>query len=403
MTNTDLLTEKYYDIFNKRLNEASWWERIAPYLPFVGGAAKVGAGVYGLDQLLDFGKNIVDKSFQAPKMADKGSERLDAMVAKPGENFGDEAEKRIKALQSDKALWQMSTSKRNTILGREQSMAANINKKRMQSAKAELMSDPDVQAARKKYEDARKAAPKPPSGLTPEQMLQQKSDPTVKAAYDALKAAEAKAMGKAGTARDEYQAARSGYLATRRETSPMATYSKDYSNFTVGQGVGGNPIIVSRTGGYINPNSAEGRLQAEIDAGRMRDLPRTPDGRIRQGKEMPWETEEKLMQAREEALGFNPRGMTEDQIREKMKQLSKEKIDAENARIEKEAEAAAERKHGPRWASPRLPQSETDNAEEIRQGSLGNRGMSGDDYIDELRRRAGLPPLRGGVPPLIAR
>lgn len=343
MANTDLLTEKYYDIFNKTLNEASWWEKIAPYVPFIGGAAKVGAGLYGLDQLIDFGKYVVDKSFQAPKMADKGSERLDAMVAKPGENFGDEAEKRIKALQSDKALWQMSTSKRNTILGREQSMAANINKARMKALK---------------------------------------NDPKKKA---------------------EYEQAREAYLRTRRDTPDRVKYTKDYSNFTVGQGVGGKPIIVNRTGGYVNPNSAEGRLQAEIDAGRMKDLPRTPGGRIRQGEEMPWEAEEDIMKAREGALGFNPRGMTEDQIRKEMEKRSRAAVDANTEKMRQKAEAEAEKKHGPRWASPRLPQSQLDAEEEIRQGSLGNRGMSGDEYIDELRRRAGLPPLRGGVPPLIAK
>ena len=265
----------------------------------------------------------------------------------------------------------MSTSKRNTILGREQSIAANINKKRMQSARAQLMSDPDVQAARKAYEDARKAAPKPKSGLTPEEMLNQKSNSTVKDAYEKLKAAEAKAMAGGGDVTKEYEAARSGYLATRRETSPMATYTKDYSGFSVGRGVGGRPIITG--GSYVDPNSAEGRIEASIASGSEKDMARTPAGRLRSGKKMDWEYEEDSMKAREEALGFNPRGMTEDQIRKKMEQLAREKVDANTAKMKAEIEDMS---------------SEQLDASVIRSTT---RGPLANQYLDILRKQNETP------------
>lgn len=384
--NKNLLTEKYYN----HLNEATWGERFwnsisAGLGKIVGPATAVVGGNYALDQILDFGREMIATSKgaaseQGQNLASTqrgtrgGSERINNMVSKPGENPADEYEKRLLNMYGDKDLQGMSTSKRNTILGREQSIAANINKKRMQSARAQLMSDPAVQAARKAYEDARKAAPKPQSGLTPEQMLKQKSHPTVKDAYDKLKAAEAKAMAGGGDVTKEYEAARSGYLATRRETSPMATYTKDYSGFSVGSGVGGKPIITG--GSYVDPNSPAGRIEASIASGDEKDMARTPAGRLQSGKKMDWEYEEDSMKAREEAIGFNPRGMTEDQIRRRMEQLAREKVDADTAKMKKEIEA--------------MPSEELD-ASVIRSTTSG---PLANEYLDILRKQAETPDQR---------
>lgn len=41
------------------------------------------------------------------------------------------------------------------------------------------------------------------------------------------------------------------------------------SDFTVSRGFGGKPIITKKSGGYINPNSAEARVRADVDSGKL--------------------------------------------------------------------------------------------------------------------------------------
>ena len=414
--NKNILTEKYYSHLR---------EQAAGAAPAAGGGVvdalgKLGmAGVvlYGLNRFLDFGTDMIKAGARGGESSTSslgdtgrstkgGIDRIQNMVLQPGENAADEYQNRLLNMYGDKDLQGMSTSKRNTILGREQAIAANINKKRMQSARAQLMDTPEIASARKAYEDARKAAPKPPDNLTPEERLKLPQDPKVKAAYEKLKAEEAKALGKTSPTpsepkgffrdifdrttaalnidggkkdqedarsklRDEYNAARSGYLATRRETSPMATYTKDYSGFSVGRGVGGRPIITG--GSYVDPNSAEGRIEASIASGSEKDMARTPAGRLRSGKKMDWEYEEDSMKAREKALGFNPRGMTEDQIRKKMEQLAREKVDANTAKMKAEIGAM------------------TPEQLEASVMSSTVKGPLGKQYVDKLRKQNETP------------
>jgi hypothetical protein len=41
------------------------------------------------------------------------------------------------------------------------------------------------------------------------------------------------------------------------------------SEFTMGRGFGGKPIIVKKSGGYVNPNSAEARVRADVASGKL--------------------------------------------------------------------------------------------------------------------------------------
>lgn len=65
----------------------------------------------------------------------------------------------------------------------------------------------------------------------------------------------------------EYKTAAASFNRWHTETSPIQPVERNGGGFSVGRGVGGKPVITG--GSYVNPNSAEARVRADVDSGKL--------------------------------------------------------------------------------------------------------------------------------------
>jgi len=65
----------------------------------------------------------------------------------------------------------------------------------------------------------------------------------------------------------EYKTAAASFNRWHTETSPIQPVERNGGGFGVGRGVGGKPVITG--GSYVNPNSAEARVRADVDSGKL--------------------------------------------------------------------------------------------------------------------------------------
>jgi hypothetical protein len=172
---------------------------------------------------------------------------------------GQRKEAHIKAMYGDKKLQGMSISDRTAVLGREQAMAANINKAHMKDAKTNALNSDDVKNAQKAY-DAAKAkensrGTKTINGKDGKAItVPGNASDNVKKAEENLRLARANAL----KGSEEYQRYAGAYASTHQENSPIQPVERNGGGFSVGRGVGGKPVITG--GSYVSPNSPEGRL-----------------------------------------------------------------------------------------------------------------------------------------------
>ena len=111
------------------------------------------------------------------------------------------------------------------------------------------------------------------------------------------------------------------------------------------RGADGRPVS-----SYVNPNSAEGRIEASIAAGNEPDLPRDPrTGRLYSGNRTPMQDADDAKyagkQAFDKSIGFNTTGMTQNQIRDAVRERVRQ--NTAQVRGEVQAEIDAENKPKP--------------------------------------------------------
>lgn len=265
--NKQQLTEQYYCKLNEGVLD--WLNALMPLL--IGGGKAV-AGLYGLDQLLDFGKEIIKTGASSSNRRDFASERIDAMT-NPNMSPGERTKNYYKALSSDERLNSMSRNDRTHKTTMERAAIAKINRENQKSAReAAFAANPEIAKAQKAYEEAKKNEKPGDRGTTVINgvTVPGKSSQAVKDAYDKLKKLEQEAL--AGS--KEYKAAKALNVATEMGGAPIQPVERTGPGFTVGKSETGSgmPVIVKTNGpNYRHPGSAGARVQAEIDAGRMGD------------------------------------------------------------------------------------------------------------------------------------
>jgi hypothetical protein len=114
------------------------------------------------------------------------------------------------------------------------------------------------------------------------------------------------------------------------------------------RGVDGRPVS-----SYINPNSAEGRIEASIAARNEPDLPRDPrTGRLYSGNRTPMQNQDDAnyagKQAFDKSIGFNTTGMTQNQIRDAVRERVRQNTAQVTGEVKAEIQAEIDAENKPK-------------------------------------------------------
>ena len=172
---------------------------------------------------------------------------------------------------------------------RKDAFEANAARKGMEAARAEVNNSTRVKTAQDNLNKAREAeSPREPATITgrdgiPITVPGNASADVQKAEKD-LRTARAQGLA----ANTSYTDNLKTFKQYHTETNPIQPVERNGGGFSMGRGFGGMPIITG--GSYVNPNSAEARVRADVRSGK---LPAS-FGQY-QGNRLPmdWEAEQK--------------------------------------------------------------------------------------------------------------
>lgn len=325
------LTEKYQKILNEQgagpaAAGAAGGGILDTFMKMIGAGAGAAVGGYTIYTLADLAKQMMSASSGSGSSSQQQQPTGDrfqldtGLVKRMARGEGD-----VEGDYSEfvAGLANQPVNKRTRSIGRQRALAANLARRDMLASRQDtLAKDKNIQSLKADYERASAAAKSSTATDTHKKAAQQ-------AAAD-LKAAEKEALSKSS----EYTTAKRQYGRWHSETSPIRPVERRSSDYTVDSK--GN-YVRRDGGGYVNPNSPEGRIAASIASGAEGDMARTPGGRLMPGGKSADQYAEDLRRARQEAAGFNiPRGMTDAQFQQRSREEAQKSTDQRSEKIRQE-------------------------------------------------------------------